>query len=344
LARPAPATVAICTAQTLFARGGAELLVDALARELRARGHQVDVVRLPFSWDKDDLLQNALLWRLVPVGAERVIVTTFPSWLVRHPRKVVWLFHQHRKLYDLDGTPFSEFGAEPGDDEARRLIRAMDTRFLGEATRLFTISRTVSDRLRRFNGLASEPLYHPPPLAGVLGCRAYGDFVLVPTRLEAHKRPGLLLEALRHTRSGLRAVITGDGPLAGELARTVARHGLGSRVRLAGHVDEATLADLYADCAMVAYTPYDEDYGYVPLEAFLARKPVVTTSDAGGVLEFVVDEATGLVVAPDPVALAGALDRLAESPALGRRLGEAGHERARRIRWDDVIPRLLEAP
>ncbi len=339
--RKTPA-VAICTAQTLFVQGGAELLVRSLERELRAREYTVEVVRLPFTWAKADLLQNALLWRLLRVEADRVVATNFPSYFVKHHNKGVWLFHQHRKLYELYGTRFSEFGSEPADEEVRSIVVAADTKFLSEARRVFTISRNVSQRLARFNGVDGRPLYHPPPLYRSLACGDYGDFVLMPTRLESHKRPALLIDALRLTRSGVRAVVAGQGPLIEALRRQVAEHGLASRVQIAGYVDEATLVELYARCAMVFYTPFDEDYGYVPLEAFWARKPVVTTSDSGGVLEFVVDEETGLVAAPDAGSLAACIDRLAESGDLCRRLGNAGHARVQGISWDDVVPKLVE--
>ncbi len=333
--------MAICTAQTMFVRGGAELLVAGLERELRARGHRVEVVRIPFSWSPSSVLQNALLWRLVKIEADQVIATNFPSYFVKHPNKVVWLTHQHRKLYELYGTEFSEFGSDAADDETRNIIRAADTRFLSEARRVFTISRNVADRLARFNGVSAETLYHPPPLHGALACREYGGFILMPTRLEPHKRPALLVEALRRSRSEVPAVIAGRGPLADELRGRIEQYRLGSRVTLAGWVDESALLDLYARCSAVFYAPFDEDYGYVPLEAFGARKPVVTTADAGGVLEFVTDGETGFVAGNDPADLAERIDRLADSPALCRRLGEAGHEIVRRMSWDDVIPALV---
>jgi glycosyltransferase involved in cell wall biosynthesis len=89
------------------------------------------------------------------------------------------------------------------------------------------------------------------------------------------------------------------------------------------------------------FPPYDEDYGYVTLEAFLARKPVVTTTDAGGPLEFVEDGVNGFVVEPNAEALAAAIARLANDPARAKSLGEAGYDRARSITWDGVVDRLM---
>jgi glycosyltransferase involved in cell wall biosynthesis len=334
-------TIAICAFQTLFARGGSALHIDALRRELSARGHPVEVVQLPFSWTKPDLLPQVLVWRLMKVQADLVIGTNFPSYFVKHDNKVIWLLHQHRPLYELYGTPFGDFGGDSADAEIREQMVTADTRAISEARRVFTTSRNVARRLQTYNGIVGEPLYHPPPLYRALACDAYGDFVLMPTRLQAHKRPELLIEALRLCRSGIKGVLVGSGSMEGELRRRVEKYGLEDRIAFEGFVDDGRLLELYARCRAVLYPPFDEDYGYVTLEAFLAGKPVITTVDAGGVLEFVADGATGLVTAPTPEAIAVAIDRLAESEALCRRMGEAGREIAREISWDNVIRRLL---
>ena len=92
------------------------------------------------------------------------------------------------------------------------------------------------------------------------------------------------------------------------------------------------------------YAPFDEDYGYVTLEAFLARKPVVTARDSGGTLEFVEDGVNGFVCDPDPAALAGAFSRLSDDRARARALGDAGYDRAALVTWDGVIEKLVGCP
>ena len=60
-----------------------------------------------------------------------VIPTKFPSFLVRHPAKVAWLFHQHREAYDLWGTEYCSFGDTPEDRQVRDAIQTMDTAEIG---------------------------------------------------------------------------------------------------------------------------------------------------------------------------------------------------------------------
>src|SRR5205085_5844301 len=109
------------------------------------------------------------------------------------------------------------------------------------------------------------------------------------------------------------------------LAATAAESGVADRVRFTGAIDDQQLVDLYAGALAVAFPPYDEDYGYITLEAFLARKPVITTSDAGGPLEFVEDGVTGLVTEPRSEAIGAAISRLAADRRLAGSLGDAGY-------------------
>jgi glycosyltransferase involved in cell wall biosynthesis len=79
----------------------------------------------------------------------------------------------------------------------------------------------------------------------------------------------------------------------------------------------------------------------VTLEAFLARKPIITASDSGGPNEFVVDGVNGFVCAPEAEAFADAINTLARDTRRAASLGDAGYERARTITWDGVIEKLV---
>ena len=330
-----------------FVRGGAELLVRGLVRELTRRGYRAERVSVPFKWyPKDELLAQAAAWRMIDlsesngVRIDRVIATKFPTYFVRHPNKVTWLLHQYRAIYDLCGTPYSEFDHIEGDVRLRDTMMALDNEALGESKRLFTIARNTSARLARYNGITAAALYHPPPLAGRLESGALGNYVLSVGRLEANKRVDLVIRALAHV-DGVRLVVAGDGPLRAQLEEIAVRAGVADRVTWTGPLDEPALVALYAGALGIVFPPFDEDYGYVTLEAFLSHKPVVTTTDAGGPLEFVDHEVNGLVVEPEPEALGGAIARLAGDHALAQSLGDAGYDRVRSITWDAVVDTLM---
>jgi glycosyltransferase involved in cell wall biosynthesis len=343
--------ILILEAQVPYVHGGAEILVRELASALAARGHDAQIVSVPFTdHPKDEILAGAEAWRLLDVtkaaggDVDLVVATKFPTYFARHPRKVLWLVHQHRAAYELAGTRFSDFAHTPHDVALRRRLIESDTRMLRECVGHFTIARTVSERMLKYNAIASEALYNPPKLASRLHGGPYGDYVLTVTRLEHVKRVDLAIDTFEKTTSSMRLLIAGDGSIRRELAEYAERRGLRDRVVLLGRVDDDRLIELYAGCRAVLFAPYQEDYGYVTLEAFLSRKPVITARDSGGTLEFVVDGVNGYVCEPTPEALADAVNRLAGDPALAASLGERGHGVAAGITWDRVIDRLTADP
>ncbi len=152
--------IAVCRPQVPFARGGAEIFTDTLAAELRTRGHEADIVSVPFTWyPRERVLGQAFLWRMVDLEevdgrpVDMVVATKFPSYVVRHPEKRVWLIHQFRQAYELDRTALGQFSERPEDRAVRRKVQELDRISLGEAARLFATSGNVAGRLERSTGL-----------------------------------------------------------------------------------------------------------------------------------------------------------------------------------------------
>jgi glycosyltransferase involved in cell wall biosynthesis len=344
-------TVLVCGVQAPFITGGAEILVSELRVHLEHRGFRVDVANVPFKWyPVSEIVRQALAWRLLDVTesngmpVDLVIPTKFPSYLVRHPRKVAWLFHQHREAYDLFGTPYGSFTDRPEDERVREAIVAMDKTALGECRDVFTISKNVAERLSRYNGLHGAPLYPPPSHLGRYRQDGFGDYLFYAGRLDRLKRLDLAIDAMKRAGPGTRLKIAGTGPLQGELQKQIVGLGVEDKVSLLGFVSPEDLIALYAGCRAAYYAPWNEDYGYVTVEAFLSGKPVLTTADAGGPLEFVVDGVNGFVTAPDPEAVAAGVDRVfALSEARLAEMGEEGHGRVSGITWDRVIDTLTES-
>jgi glycosyltransferase involved in cell wall biosynthesis len=334
--------ILILLPQVPFVRGGVERLAAELCRRLEGRGAKSDVVMIPFRWEpKAVVIREALAWRLLDLDADLVIPLKFPAYFIRHPRKVVWLAHQFRQLYDFHGTDFSAFANTPPDHELRERLVAMDSLCLRESLAVYTISTNVAARLRSYNGIEGKPLLIPPMIAEKLHCKSYGDFLLSVGRLETNKRFDLLLRALAAAKGDFEIKIVGSGSEELRLKALAEELGLADRVRFLGTVDDETLASLYNNCRAVHYAPLDEDYGLVAAEAMKAAKPVITASDSGGVLELVVDGENGIVTAPEPVAQAEAISRLMSDAELCRKLGEGGAKTVSKITWDAVLDELM---
>ena len=212
---------------------------------------------------------------------------------------------------------------------------------LRECRAIFSNARNTAARLRKFNGLTADPLYHPSRLSRQLRAGAYGDYVLSVGRIESVKRVDLLVRAMAHTDPNLRLVVAGDGTQRENVERCAASAGIADRVTFLGTVNDDQLVELYASALVVAYPPYDEDFGYVTLEAFLARKPVITCTDSGGPTEFVQDGINGWICEPEPAQIAGAVNAAAADRRRTASLGDAGYDVAAGITWDGVIEKLV---
>jgi glycosyltransferase involved in cell wall biosynthesis len=346
--------VLITTVQVPFVRGGAERHAENLLTALRAAGHQAEIVAIPYKWYPPERIpEHILACRLLDLTEacgeriDRVIGLKFPAYLIPHPSKVVWVLHQHRQAYEQWGGPLSDMHPYPNGRLVRDAIRQADARLAVEARAIYTNSRTVSERLRKYNGLDSTPLYHPPPNAESYYCVPAEDYLYFPSRLAPDKRQDLVLQALARTRLPVRVCFAGkaDNPAHGERLRTLARElRVEARVRWLGSISEQELLDGYARARGVVYPTCGEDLGYITLEAQLSSKPVIICTDSGGPLEFVQHEHNGLIAEPTPDDLADAIDRLWENPGQAAEWGRNGRRsyEALNISWSHVVERLLQ--
>lgn len=328
-----------------FMRGGADYHIEGLSAALERRGHEVVCLRLPFKFTPlgdiaalMDLCEDYDLNQPNGVRVDCLISLQFPAYGVQHDNHRVWIMHQHRAAYEL----YDPATAGADEEALRARILSFDNRALGRIDRRFANSRRVAERLRQYNGLEAEPLYHPPHGAERFFSAPPADYVFFPSRLEDLKRQDLLIEAARCVRSPVGCLLAGTGGQRPRYEHLIEAHGLGGRVRLLGHLTEAEKLAFYAHSLAVFYGPHDEDYGYVTLEAMLAAKPVITCRDSGGPLELVEHEHTGLVVDPTPESVAAAIDRLYADKPLARELGRAGRAwyQALGISWDQVVQTL----
>jgi glycosyltransferase involved in cell wall biosynthesis len=335
-------------------RGGAEVLAEELHRALTEAGHQAEIVAIPFKWyPPERILDQMLACRLLDLSEtlggnrDRLIGLRFPAYLIPHPRKVMWLLHQHRQAYDLWQHPLGDMHTYKNGAEVRDAIHSADRAVLGKASPVFGISRNVVLRLKTYCGIDAIPLYHPPQDAGRFYTRPAEDFLYCPSRINPLKRQDLIVEALGQTRAPVKVCFSGpaaDADFERKCAALARHNGAEDRIRWLGAVSEEEKRDLYARCLGVLFPPHDEDYGYVTLEGMLARKPVITCTDSGGPLEFIAHYQTGIVADPTAEALAAAMDTLWEDREAARLWGEAARQRydELHIDWRHVVEKLLQ--
>ncbi len=344
--------ILICTSQVPFVAGGAEVHVANLRQALVAAGHEADVVALPFKWyPPREIIRSAVAWRMLDVTeangkpVDMVIGMKFPAYLVEHPRKVLWVIHQYRSAYDMAGTDYDDLSGYDDGTSTRMFVKHADERFIPQAIKVYANSQNVAARMLRFNNIQSEPLYHPPPRAELLSPGAPGDYVFYPSRLEPQKRQDVLIEAARYLKSDARIVLAGGGRhLAKYNSLIESDRNIRERVEMRGFVSEEEIIRLYRDALAVCYLPWDEDYGYVSLEAMYAGKPLIAARDGGGATEFVEHGREGLIVDPTPDEVAAAIDQLFLDRKRAQEMGERGREKvlAMNLSWEHVVEKLTQ--
>lgn len=341
--------ILVLNPQVPFSKGGATLVVKSLCTQLNLRGFDAELVQVPFKWyPAETLLDSILAWRMIDftecngVKIDMVIGCRFPSYVADHPKKVLWLMHQHRMAYDLyDRAELGGMKTMAHGPATKEKVVEIDNRCFDECVARFSISENVSARLKKYNNRDAEAIYHPPFLEGRYFSNQYEDYILSVGRLAPLKRNELLLEALLHCEKKIHAKFAGTGQDEEKLKALAAKWGVLDRVDFLGYVDDVTLLHLYANAFSVFYAPYDEDYGYVTLEAFLSQKPVVTCQDSGGVLEFVEDGINGYICASDPQKIGEAIQKLYNDKNRARLFGAAGYERVKDISWDNLIDKIV---
>ena len=343
-------TIIVVTASPPFAEGGHLVMARELVRALEECGHTATLLVTPQNRFGRQGAAYLAAW-CTDVGlahedqrVDQVISLRFPAYAVRHPNHVVWLNHRMREYYDL----WDEFSSHLGPKNAvkervrRAMIHRVDRYLLTKrARRLFVISATVQQRLRRWGGYESQVLYPPPPVRPYRADR-YDDYLFAVSRLTPLKRLDLVLRALAEpAAAGIRCVIAGEGVEQDTLRRLSRQLDVDDRVRFLGRIDETTLLDHLARCRAVVFPTYNEDYGFVTVEAFASAKGVITCRDSGGPAELVRDGENGYIVDPTPEAMARAMRSVVGDRTLAIRLGEAGARDVAGMTWSDAVSRLL---
>lgn len=250
------------------------------------------------------------------------------SWLAARPRGAMVVSHQNDVVRQAWALPvYGPF--------LNQLFR--------HASRIMCSSDRQVDRspfLRRVRekcrvvplGIDLEHFRPTPAIreqAGRWRARYGSPLVLFIGRLRYYKGVDVLLRAMRDVHG--RAVVVGDGPEMAKLRALHAELGLGGKVTLAGHVEDADLPAhiAAADVGVLPSNHSTEGFGLSMIETMAGGVPVVCTELGTGTSFVNKDGESGFVVPPnDPAALASALNRLLDDEALRQRLGAGARARA----------------
>ena len=235
---------------------------------------------------------------------------------------------------------------------AERIAGAPARVDLEHAARYVFVSETTR-RIAREAGVdpASTGIAHSgidPAFLDPAPEREWAWSLLYVGRLDERKGVDTAVAALAHLPDAATLTLVGGWDEAEEerLRELAGTHGVADRVRFAGQRSREQVRAAYADADVVVFpVRWEEPWGLVPLEAMARGRPVVATG-RGGSGEYLHDGHNALLFeAGDAAALADAVVRLADDPALRRRLRDAGFATAgnhTEDRLNDAVLRELE--
>jgi glycosyltransferase involved in cell wall biosynthesis len=176
--------------------------------------------------------------------------------------------------------------------------------------------------------------------------RLDNPFVLYAGNIKPHKNLERLIEAFNLLRQhaamkDVQLLIIGDEiSKYATLRRAVHRYKLHKHVRFFGFVSDQTLAALYRLAAVFVFPSLYEGFGLPPLEAMASGTPVITSNVSS--LPEVVGDAALMIDPYEPAAIADAMQRVLDDPALAADLSRRGLARAREFSWERSIARVRE--
>jgi glycosyltransferase involved in cell wall biosynthesis len=342
--------ILVATTYVPFIRGGATMIASELVHALEERSHEVQLLTIPFLSVWTEMERQTLAIRMMKVEhlADRLICIRTPSYMLRHDNKVAWFIHHHRGAYDLWGTEYQDVANTEEGLRFRQYLFDSDNTALREVKALYTNSKRVSQRLKKYNDLDSTVLYPPLTRASNFYCEAFDNYIFYPSRMSGHKRQSLAIEAMQFVQNKeVKMVIAGSPDLPyqlAELEKLVETLNLSDRVTILGRwISEDEKIALFARARAGIYIPLDEDsYGYPTLEGFASEKPMITCTDSGGTLEIIEDGVNGYASGPEAESLGKIIDLLANNENLARELGQAGKKKmeSMNISWDGVVEAL----
>ncbi len=334
--------------------GGGSRVVSGLAPELVRQGHEVDLVTMGFrGLPREEVVQGVRVHR-VPCLRRRVHLCTVPealSYIIAALPVVLRL--ARRRRFDVNHTHFilpdgllawaarrvtglryviTAHGSDvPGYNPnrlklAHRLLAPVWRLVVAGAVSVVCPSSALQELVRRQDPRVPTrviPNALNPDRFSANGAR--GNRILVVTRLFERKGVQYVLEALGRLNTTYETHIVGDGPHLPLLQAQAER--LGLSVKFWGWLDNDSpeLKRLYESSRVFVLPSAVENFPIVLLEAMASGLAIVTTADTG--CAQVVGETGVLVPSQDVPALADALKRLTDDPALCRALGDAGRRR-----------------
>ncbi len=333
--------IIIAATQTPFAKGSVADFPAILCQKIRERNFQCELIQVPCNAaQKKDIYASMYVWRALDLTesngekVDLVICTGFPSYGLDHPNKVIWLTDFNKNLFK--SSPELKNDSQEFLEDVDTYIEAYSETAFRNASLIFTLNNSVSDRLKGYVDVVSIPLFHPPRYDNKYFHAFEGDYILSVEEVDQNNRTDLLLCGLKKAKVPIKIKVICSDSRTNRLKEVIDKLDLIEQVELIDTVGEDCILTLYAEARAVYFAPKDISYPYTILEAFRARKSVMTLSDTCVAYEFISPE-NAFVSLPEEEAIAEVIQQIWEEPRTCFDKGCQGYRDTEKITWDHVI-------
>jgi hypothetical protein len=318
-----------------FARGDADTFAASLVSNLKRRGHESELLRIPFRSEPSLGIptQMAMVRAFELRNVDRVIALRFPTILIEHPKKTVWLTERFRPDEPHGGL--------------LPVVIAATTQSLAESRSVFAAAPALGREVHNSTGAVTEimlaPLNHSAEFSG----GEAAGYIFAGGTIDKANRQRLLIESLAHTSPAVRLVVAGTSSDPGaelELLKLADQLGVADRLTLrVGTLTPSEIAGYVNEATACVQLPLRDFLGTSGQQAAMAAKPLITTTDSAGIIDLVEDSVTGWMCDSTSKDLGRVMTEAVSAPSDSR---DRGAELAARLRaaapsWDTAIDRLL---
>lgn len=208
-----------------------------------------------------------------------------------------------------------------------QFYKFFEFKIINRIEKIATNSLNSQSRIKKYLGRESE-IIHPGIDVSQYANSAYEKYFFYPSRITPEKRFEYAISAFAKSglkEKGYKLIIAGS--LIKERAEHVQYYNKIKRMiegkgEILIDIPQSKLINLYSRALCILFTPINEDFGIIPLEAMASEKPVIAVNE-GGPRETVQHGRTGFLV-NSVDEMAEAMKRLADDMSLVERMGKAG--------------------
>ncbi len=339
--------------------GGAQKVIARYASFLNSKGHDIEIFTQRYNKDttypefkeiKINILKprskflSPLTFFMYNFGDFDVIIANdWPSNFtsLRH-NNVIWVcYTPKRDFYDLKDYYFkrANFKGKVALLFKKFLFKYLDFLSAQKANKITVASNNNVNRVKKYYSRNDVKLIYHGIDINDYQIGKYQDYLLYVSRLVKPKRVDLAIKAMKFIKNKkLKLYIIGDGEEKDNLLNLIRKDKI-DNVEFLGKVNNNRLQKLYSNCLAVIYTPLNEDWGLIPLEAGASGKATIGVNE-GGLKETIVNNKTGFLIPSielSPKKIAEKIDYLFNNKSIAKKMGLEARKKAEDFDWKPLL-------